>query len=1169
MTAQHGTTTTSSIGWYGSYSDESGDYCEPFDQELYESQLRHFILVGSTGKPSRLFSESQHPCGSASFVYSRKHEAVVIPDYHAGYINEADSGRVRPKTKYTLEFELQGLTDDFYGANATIDSKYKITNTIINRKPVYKKLFEDWFIFFDQDRLRYVLANGLIDYNNFLVGEIQRPNGIYRSLLDDDQIGISEGVEEFAEKTTCEVDIQYQVRTVSGAYFPKKYKEYFETSEIKGSANRTISENTHLASSCFLDVKKLELSTEIGRGFGSTVSPKFTQEFETDCTNSGTLKISYEADVDPNCDVTAVEIEHINEGERIVNLVERYDANYTTTSLSVDEVVNNKTMYLGDNPPTITQNSNGQKSFLFDGTNCFKISSLYAQNAVNNEEFSIFLKYKPATESQTGVLMSRWQINEASTINLKSTHLVYTHKLQTYKNTNIYSLDKPTKDVWHNLLITYNQSTTTDNLQIYLDDQTAIPFDTTSEEFKDSDLPFVIGGFLSNNGTLKNGYIGEINDIRFYDRQLTIEEKQQLFSGIDYDSTRQTYNIPETFNKTEYEHLFYENTETLVSETDFSLPVDIQIKEMHSIDDITAISYMENDKLQLEFFHDGTSSYKRTTAYPEATKFKITSDKIFVCYTNHLFILNLNKSESGAVSGISSFTELTSYIHNDFFDVSASGKFVFVTRYIDGEKIATSYLLTGSTLTPVSFSGDISNVTDFCTLDEFVLITLSGKTMILYKELDDIYEIKWLQDIQEPETIIKSKIISCVQDEKTKYFIASRYETNDLRSYSSRFKSSTYIKNNVGILKLRKINESLTKINGYEIEETPFQVICPPYDVHGNGFLNTKMFGDQLGFYDNFLVVATPGYKSWCYQLTSDSQYVFVTALKSLTIDGSFVNSLKNSILINTKTIGNEAAFFNNRDKLGSFSFTSKSNSELLLHKQTKLPFTEYGQKLKTWFRFGDDYVNNDEKFVMLDRSGNYNHLNCYFKNSDNTFVSPFDNRFVGPTEGDSSIFLSGNTRMDFSCSLENKSFSINVWYMPTQLNTGTEYNVVISSKYEASDTETGFCILADGRTKSGDTILEPTPSVTNVYEWVMVTVCYNHEAKRLNHYVNSIPSVWYDDVDISLDDDIFRIGREFETNDTNGYIGYLDDIKIYDTLLTPTEIQSEYKKSWKYEWLQ
>ena len=190
--------------------------------------------------------------------------------------------------------------------------------------------------------------------------------------------------------------------------------------------------------------------------------------------------------------------------------------------------------------------------------------------------------------------------------------------------------------------------------------------------------------------------------------------------------------------------------------------------------------------------------------------------------------------------------------------------------------------------------------------------------MILYKELDDIYEIKWVQDIQESETVVKSKIISCVQDEKIDYFIASRYETNDLRNYSSRFKSSTYIKNNVGILKLRKINESLTKINGYEIEATPFQVICPPYDFHGNGFLNTKLFGDQLGFYDNFLVVSTPGYKSWCYQFTSDSQYVFVTALKSLTINGSFVNSMSDSVLINTKTIGNEAVFFNNRNSKGN-----------------------------------------------------------------------------------------------------------------------------------------------------------------------------------------------------------------------------------------------------------
>ena len=139
---------------------------------------------------------------------------------------------------------------------------------------------------------------------------------------------------------------------------------------------------------------------------------------------------------------------------------------------------------------------------------------------------------------------------------------------------------------------------------------------------------------------------------------------------------------------------------------------------------------------------------------------------------------------------------------------------------------------------------------------------------------------------------------------------------------------------------------------------------------------------------------------------------------------------------------------------------------------------------------------------------------------------------------------------------------------MPTELNTESSYNVVLSSKYSASDTANGFCILADGRTKVGETILEPIPSVTNKYEWVMITMCYNEEARRLNHYVNGVPSIWYDDVDISLDDDIFRIGREFETNDSNVFIGYLDDIKIFDVLLSPSDIQDEYKKSWKHDWL-
>ena len=72
MTASYGTKTTNSIGWYGSYTVESGDFCEPFDQELYESQLREIILIDTSGKTSSLFTESPHPCGVASFVYTKR-----------------------------------------------------------------------------------------------------------------------------------------------------------------------------------------------------------------------------------------------------------------------------------------------------------------------------------------------------------------------------------------------------------------------------------------------------------------------------------------------------------------------------------------------------------------------------------------------------------------------------------------------------------------------------------------------------------------------------------------------------------------------------------------------------------------------------------------------------------------------------------------------------------------------------------------------------------------------------------------------------------------------------------------------------------------------------------------------------------------------------------------
>ena len=101
-----------------------------------------------------------------------------------------------------------------------------------------------------------------------------------------------------------------------------------------------------------------------------------------------------------------------------------------------------------------------------------------------------------------------------------------------------------------------------------------------------------------------------------------------------------------------------------------------------------------------------------------------------------------------------------------------------------------------------------------------------------------------------------------------------------------------------------------------------------------------------------------------------------------------------------------------------------------------------------------------------------------------------------------------------------------------------------------------------------GQTILSDFKPVTNTYKWTMATICYDNDTKRINHYINAIPSTWIDVPNLNLHNNIFRIGQEFESDTENSFLGYLDDVKVYDKVLTPELIQDEFKKTWKYEWL-
>lgn len=1168
MTASYGTKTTNSIGWYGSYTVESGDFCEPFDQELYESQLREIILIDTSGKPSSLFTESQHPCGVASFVYTKRNLTTEINHYHAGYINEPDSGRVRPKTNYILEFELQGLTGDFFGANADSESKYKITNTLKDKKPVYKKLFEDWYIFFDDNRLRYILADGINDYTNFLVGELQRPNGIYRSLIDEDQIGISEGVEDFSSKTTCEVEISYEYRDVTGAYYPRKYNDYFESSDIKGSSGHTITENTHFKSSCFLDIKNLKLSTEIGRGFGSSVNPKNTLQFTESCDTGGSLQLNYEADVDQNCDVSAIEDEYINDGTGILNLVQRYDANYTTTNLSVDEIINNESVYLGDSPPEII-NENGNKFFKFNGSNYFTIDSSLTKNTLNKNEFSIYFKFKPETETQNGILLSRW-LDTSSSINASSSFKIHTTKIETYKTTNIFKLSNPSVNEWHDLLITFSRVDNENGVvEVYIDQSNKQTFFVTTQDFTENSFPLVVGGKISVGQTFKSGFVGQINDIRIFNRRINLDEKNNIFNKTDYDTNRKVYSLPTHFDRSLYQDLFYENKENLLNEIDIQKNADSEILQIELVSNNICVVSVVDDRFNLDFFYNGVRTLSSKTNFPVSSKVKFSSDKMFLCHTNELIVSDLQFTESGAVQGYSEFTKLQSFIYNDFFDVSSDGKYTFVTRKQDNNLIVSSYILESDVLTPMSLSGNIKDVTSFNLHKSFILVTLTNDTLILYKEIDSGYEIKWNLKLEESETALESKIIECVLETETKYFVATRYLDFNSGIYSDKYVSSSYVKNNVGYIKIREIKYSESE-NSYEIVKEPIQVIAPPYDNFGNGFLETQSFAEVINFYSNFLIIGSPGYKCWYYTYSNNNQYVFTSAVKDnnlFEIESSYMLTNENSFMVSAITSGTSEQFSGKKYKMIEYNISDTANEELEILNNTKLEFTNYGYNNIAWFRFGDDYVSNSDKFVFLDRSGKYNHLSCSFNDENGNFVSPFDGKFLGPCDGNPSIYLSGNSKLDFSCKIKDTSFSINIWYMVTHFNS-SGYNVLLSSKFQFSENENGFCILADGRTMIGNKILEEDAVHSDLNKWKMATFCYDNINKSVNHFINGNPSFWNDDINFVLEDEILRIGREFIENDANSFNGYLADVKVFDKLLSPDDIKDEYEKSWKYFWL-
>ena len=81
-----------------------------------------------------------------------------------------------------------------------------------------------------------------------------------------------------------------------------------------------------------------------------------------------------------------------------------------------------------------------------------------------------------------------------------------------------------------------------------------------------------------------------------------------------------------------------------------------------------------------------------------------------------------------------------------------------------------------------------------------------------------------------------------------------------------------------------------------------------------------------------------------------------------------------------------------------------------------------------------------------------------------------------------------------------------------------------------------------------------------------MLTITYDVQNKQINFFRNTKLIKTINDVTLNFDNNIMSIGGITYTK--NPFYGYIDDIKVYKKILDEEDIQYEFEKSWKFQWL-
>ena len=1209
--------TSSKIGWYGSYNEETIGYCESYSFDIDLDGIDTILGISSQTDSYDIRSSLQQKleCGTGTVLYSNSKNQNNIENFNLGFLyssltengSELPQRLLRPPKQYFEEFRVLKATDDYEEVLGT----YKLTSTFMNNHPVYRNESKNWFIFFKDGRYR--LANDLVNFTKGLVGQRDKPNGIFASLITDFDYAVAEGVEEITKKE-CKIDSRYLLRTSTGALFEKK-KPIFLLPRIPRSIDEKIITETSYAD----DPSHLEISNfRIAAADSPTI--KYNPIIKSQNVSKNQLTMKYDASTSDLCELTTpTKTEYDNTGQLVSNLVERYNAGYMVSENVIDEPIQNKTFQIQNSP--LVSTTNNKKVFVFDNKKnrtYIDIDSSVGSDVFNQTSgFSIYCKFKPSN-IESSVLFSKWSVRDGF-VQTDSSFKLSTDSFQVNATGGIFRFsDALNIRSYNKLLISYDYNT--QKLTVFINDQILI-----KENFPRPVIgvtKMIIGGFFADTNSF-SGFTGEIEDLRIYSKAIQSNEANLILNSLDYESQKELYELAEKY----VPNSDLQMQAKVLSAKDFSSGRKYTpngfITKYNSDTSVAVVGELGTSgstiTLTLRVFNkdeNGKFVYSFEKFLKNYDEFEFQSNILvaknpsrLTCFTldfsKEEFVEHFNLPVTSKQNSKLFISILKSQKFLTLIDSASLIKILDITEVEKPKIIKTnSGVFTGFDNRKITHISVIGNViasygknnnanaeynirivtipnSDNENVDGFIANENETETLIkrLNKNVQDAKDgkLKMNETLPIDNTVVKKLKLIEIENNLA---VATTHEKNNFAD--ARYKTANRLGMQVGFLKIHEIDADATnnlKSNGNDI-------VLPVYDQFGNDFMENQSFGDEFVSAGKNLLIASPnafensdgtnqGIIYW-YSLHNKKYQLISKIFSTESNYENFGNEMQlngNNLSVKLNQISRDNSI--NFPYAKNYILDEVTDQEYNVYEK-KYDFEQYDDEfnLIAWYRFNEiyaykQYSNSRAGFALFDHSGNYNHFNCIFSGTE---LQP---NFTSPTELGMTYKFNRNSHCNVELPFTSQniisgehivdSFTINIWYLPLILDASSP---VLFSVYEDSNigTENGFVLYANGDLMIGtdlNSVAKEMSLVTKINQWYMMTMIYDSEQKEIQFYVNG-KLVKKIEQELNLTSGILSLGGL--THRKNPFEGYIDDLKIYKKILSQEDIDYELQKSWKFD---